>query len=351
VAGSGGARTGLPYPAAVCAATHRSRGLLLLFALWVAPTALADSFEDPASWVATIQPSTLLQTWLHEEVEALRADDPALAKQTIRVAIIDLPSEGAPQLADWHGDSPVYPASVPKFVYLMAAYAWRDEGRLTIDPELDRQLQQMIYVSSNRATQKVVARLTETEPGPRLAPDAYAEFRHKRLGVKRWLAHLGISDLHTVHPTYDGGGDLFGREVQFLEDESVEGSLPNQTGQYRNRQAMTAVATAKLLALLATDRALSPESSAEVRERMRRDIEKQRYLKSRIAGGAAKLRELEVFAKTGTWGPIYADAGIVRHPSGHQLIGAVFLEGSPRYRGSFIARLIERAVRRLFASE
>ena len=225
--------------------SRRSRGLLLLFALWVAPTAGADSFGDPASWVAAIESSQLLQSWLHEEVEALRADDPALAKQTIRVAIIDLPPEGAPQLADWQGDSPVYPASVPKFVYLMAAYAWRDEGRLTIDRELDRQLQQMIYVSSNRATQKVVARLTETEPGPRLPPDAYAEFRHKRLGIKRWLAELGIRDLHTVHPTYDGGGDLFGREVQFLEDESVEGSLPNQTGQYRNRQAMTAVATAK----------------------------------------------------------------------------------------------------------
>ena len=43
-------------------------------------------------------------------------------------------------------------------------------------------------------------------------------------------------------------------------------------------------------------------------------------------------------------GPIYADAGIIRHRSGHQVILAVFLEGEPRYRGSFIAELTNRVV-------
>ena len=178
-------------------------------------------------------------------------------------------------LAHRNGDSPVYPASVPKFVYLMAAYAWRDQGRLEIDPAFERVLRQMIYVSSNRATQHVVRRLTETEAGPRLAPEPYAAFRERRHRVKHWLQELGIEDLHTVHPTYDGGGDLYGRDLQFLEDPTVPGSLPDQKGPYCNRQAMTANATARLLALLATDLALSPESSAEVREQMRRDPRRQ----------------------------------------------------------------------------
>ena len=61
----------------------------------------------------------------------------------------------------------------------------------------------------------------------------------------------------------------------------------------------------------------------------------------------AGVGELEVYAKTGTWGPIYADAGIVRHPDGRQLVVAVFIEGKPRYRGDFIADVTHRAVERL----
>jgi len=229
----------------------------------------------------------------------------------------------------------------------MAAYAWRDQGRLEIDPAFERVLRQMIYVSSNRATQRVVRRLTDTQAGPRLAPEPYAAFRERRHRVKHWLQDLGIDDLHTVHPTYDGGGDLYGRDLQFLEDPTVPGCLPDQNGPYFNRQAMTANATAQLLALLATDQALSPESSAEVREQMRRDARRQPYLTRRIAGGADLRPDLEIFSKTGTWGPIYADAGIVRHSSGHQVMVMVFLEGRPAYRGSFIAKLTRRAVRRL----
>ena len=79
---------------------------------------------------------------------------------------------------------------------------------------------------------------------------------------------------------------------------------------------MTAVGTVKLLALLATDRALSPADSETVRRRMRRDPIEQPHLAARIAGGAARLPGLEVYAKSGTWGPIYADAGIVRDAVG-----------------------------------
>jgi hypothetical protein len=197
----------------------------------------------------------------------------------------------------------------------------------------------MIRASSNQATRKVFARLTGTEPGPELLPAAYRDFRERRLAVERWLAGLGIADLHCVNPTYDGGGDLFGRDAQFIRDPTVPGGLG---GTPPNRVAMTAVATAKLLALLATDRALDPADSAVVRRRKRRDPKEQPHLAARIAGGAARLPGLEVYAKSGTWGPIYADAGIVREQtSGRQLVIVGFIEATPPYRGDFIADLTE----------
>ncbi len=298
-----------------------------------------------AEWLASIQPSVELQKFLDQAMAASLARDARLRDAKVRVALLDLAHGEPPRLADYHGDVPIYPASVVKFVYLMAAYSWQEDGRLKIEGEFDQELSEMIRQSSNQATRKVFARLTDTEPGPELPPEAYREFRDRRLAVKRWLATLGIHDLHCVNPTYDGNGDLFGRDAQFLRDASVPGGLG---GSAPNRQAMTAIGTAKLLALLATDHALNPDDSAVVRRRMRRDPNEQRHLVPRIAGGAARLRGLEVYAKSGTWGPIYADAGIVRQvESGRQLVLVVFTEASPAYHGEFIADLTEECAKHL----
>ncbi len=294
------------------------------------------------AWLESIAPEAGLQAELDQTISTLVAANAGLSESSLRVAVIDLDAKGGPRLAHWHGNTPVYPASVVKFVYLMATYAWVERGQLQIDADLDRQLREMIYASSNKATQKVLRRLTETQPGPALSKKEYEEFRDKRLSVKRWLETLGIEDLHCIHPTYDGGGDLHGRDVQLLQDGSIEGGLPSRSGEFRNRQAMTAVETAKLLALLATDRALSPKGSAEVRRRMLRDPEKQRYLEHRIAGGAKQCADsMVVESKTGTYGRIIADAGIVANAAGRELVVVVFIDSSPRYRGSFIADLSE----------
>ena len=298
-----------------------------------------------AQWLESIRPSAELQEFLDRTIDASLARDAPLRAAKVRVALLDLAHGEPPRLADHHGDAPVYPASVVKFVYLMAAYRWQELGRLRIEGDFDRELSAMIRESSNQATRKVFARLTDTEPGPELPPEAYRDFRERRLTVKRWLQSLGIDDLHCVNPTYDGNGDLFGRDAQFIRDASVGGGLG---GSAPNRQAMTATGTAKLLALLATDRALTPADSAAVRLRMRRDPTEQRHLAARIAGGAARVGGLEVYAKSGTWGPIYADAGIVRHlESGRQMVVVVFTDASPAYRGDFIADLTERSAEHL----
>lgn len=328
----------------------RSPRLLLLLALLATRAAAETPNDDARNYLASIRPSPELQQFLDRTVDALEAADPKLRQSDVRVALLDLSHGDPPLLAQRHGETPIYPASVIKFVYLMAAYAWQEEGTRRIDPEMDALLTLMIHNSSNQATRQVFARLTGTEPGSELPPDAYAVFRERRLAIQRWLQTLGVTDLHCVNPTYDGDGDLFGRDKQFLADRGIAGGLPKRDGEFANRNAMTAVGTAKLLALLATDRALSPASSTAVRLRMRRDAEEQPYLAHRIAGGAAHLPDLEVYSKSGTWGPIYADAGIIRHASGRQLVLVVFTEAHPPYRGDFIADLTFRCAEHLLAS-
>lgn len=318
----------------------------MLFAFLTSRAEAEPSSRGAPDYLASIRPSPDLQEFLDRTITALEAADPKLRRADVRVALLDLNRGDPPLLAHHHGETPIYPASVVKFVYLMAAYAWQEQGK-RIDAELDGLLTLMIHNSSNQATRGVFARLTGTEPGPELPPDAYPGFRDRRLAVKRWLQTLGITDLHCVNPTYDGNGDLFGRDKQFVSDRSLAGGLPKRDGTFANRNAMTAIGTAKLLALLATDRALAAEDSATVRRRMRRDPAEQPYLAHRIVGGATRLPDLEVYSKSGTWGPIYADAGIIRHVSGRQFVLVVFTAGHPPYRGDFIADLTYQCARRL----
>jgi beta-lactamase class A len=342
-------RPGFASPGAIGRVRLGCAAGLLVAAGLACAAATAETASDSRAYLATIEPAADLQAFLDRTLAELRARDARLrGARAVRVALLDLPPGEPPRLAHHHGDVPIYPASVIKFVYLMAAYAWRDAGRLTIDPALDAEIEGMIFASSNTATQRVFAAITGTRPGPELAGADYADYRERRLAVQRWIDSLGVTGLHCVNPTYDGGGDLAGRDLQFVRDAGVPGGLPASNGELRNRNGMTAIGTVQILALLATDRAHAPETSAAVRQRMRRDLRRQPHLAARIAGGASRLPGLEVYAKSGTWGPIYADAGIVRDPaSGHDLVIAAFTEGSPPYRGDFIAELTYRAVARV----
>src|SRR5262245_34121909 len=111
-------------------------------------------------YLATIRPAPELQEFLDRSVEALAAREPNLQHTDVRIALLDLSGGGPPRLAQRHGEVPIYPASVVKFVYLMAAYARQENGQRPIDVEMDRLLTSMVHDSSNQATREVFARLT-----------------------------------------------------------------------------------------------------------------------------------------------------------------------------------------------
>src|SRR5205814_3967862 len=178
---------------------------VLVAILLVARTAPAREAATPTAgeWLDSIRVSAELQEFLDRTIDGLLARDARLRAAKVRVALLDLAHGEPPRLAHYHGDAPIYPASVVKFVYLMAAYRWQELDRLRIEGDFDHELSEMIRQSSNQATRRVFARLTDTEPGPELSPEAYRDFRERRLAVKHWLARLGIQDLPCVNPPHD----------------------------------------------------------------------------------------------------------------------------------------------------
>src|SRR5262249_19069649 len=131
-----------------------TRLLILTTVLLATPIPAAQGTSSPREYLASMRASPELQAFLDRTIASLGANDPNFGNAAFRVALADLSRGDPAQVAHYNGDTPVYPASVIKFVYLMAAYAWQEEGRLTIDEDLDRQLAHMMFESSNEATQR-----------------------------------------------------------------------------------------------------------------------------------------------------------------------------------------------------
>src|SRR5215213_4979017 len=94
-----------------------------------------------------------------------RFADKKLDEKQLSVTLIDLRDAQHPVTASFRGGERIYPASVVKLFYLVAAYRWLEDGKIERTRELNRAIADMIIDSSNEATQYVVDVLTQTTSG------------------------------------------------------------------------------------------------------------------------------------------------------------------------------------------
>jgi hypothetical protein len=116
----------------------------------------------------------------------------------------------------------------------------------------------MIVDSSNEATQYVVDVLTQTTGGFELPAKEMAEWQDKRNAVNRYYSSLGYSNINVNQKTFCE--DAYGRE-RFSRGPNGE-----------NRNKLTTDATARLLAEIATGRAVNAAHSAQMMELLKRDF-------------------------------------------------------------------------------
>src|SRR5262249_45482352 len=156
-----------------------------------------------------------------------------LTADKIALTIIDLNDREHPAWASHRGQEMIYPASVVKLFYLVAAHHQLETGTLKSTPELERALHDMIVDSSNDATHYVLKAMTRTTDGPELDDAALKQWMYKRNPVNRYFKSLGYEKINTNQKTWGEGP--YGRERQGLG--------PNF--EYRNK--LTTEATARLL--------------------------------------------------------------------------------------------------------
>ncbi|HSK65105.1 MAG TPA: serine hydrolase [Pyrinomonadaceae bacterium] len=180
-----------------------------------------------------------------------------LEEKQLSITLIDMRDPQRPVTAGFRGNERVYPASVVKLFYLVAAHRWLEDKKIEMTPELQRALRDMIVDSSNEATQYVLDVLTHTTSGYELPPREMEEWQYKRNAINRYFAGHGYTNINVNQKTFCE--DAYGRE------RVSRG--PNG----ENRNKLTTDATARLMMEIVTGKAANPTRTAMMMDLLQRD--------------------------------------------------------------------------------
>jgi hypothetical protein len=130
----------------------------------------------------------------------------------------------------------VYPASIVKLVYGLAAFYWIKKGSLLLSDELIDAVRKMLSFSSNNATSFLIDLLTGTTSGPCIEGELWENWKFQRSIINDWLNDLNwkeLSGINCCQKTWDD--EPFGREKEFYGHDN------------KNRNAMNSDSTARVL--------------------------------------------------------------------------------------------------------
>jgi beta-lactamase class A len=218
-----------------------------------------------------------------------------------------------------NGKRLLYPASVSKLFFLLAAQDAFERGDLAPTPELGRALSDMITVSGNDATHLVVDALTETTGGIELPEPEMALWLERRQAMNRTFRSLGWAELENItiaHKTYAEGP--YGREKIARGPE----------GEHGNR--LTTEAVARLIYEIVTGGAVTPERSRAMLALMARDPrghsdDPQDQVRGFFGEGLPDGAKL--WSKAGWTSETRHDAAYVELPKGPSFILVAFTTG------------------------
>jgi len=244
-----------------------------------------------------------------------RFADKKLQESELSITLIDLRDSIHPVTASFHGNERIYPASVVKLFYLVAAHHWLEDKKIEQTPELTRALRDMIVDSSNEATQYVVDVLTHTTAGYELPPKEMEEWQYQRNAVNRYFSSLGYTNINVNQKTFCE--DAYGRE------RVSRG--PNG----ENRNKLTTDATARLMMEIVTGKIANPARTAAMMELLKREYTGQSGDPDNqglgFTGIALKGREgIRLWSKAGWTSTTRHDVAYVEMPDGGKFVLATF---------------------------
>jgi beta-lactamase class A len=257
--------------------------------------------------------SEKLQKLVDAGVAKAREEFPKLQANEIAVTLIDLRDPQKPSQASYRGGEQIYPASVIKMFYLVAAHRWMEDGKIKDTEELRRAMKDMIVDSGNEPTHYVIDLLTGTTSGPELSEKEIRKWWDKRNAVNRYYASLGFTNINVSKKPWCEGP--YGREMQAIKLFTPK------------RNWLTTDATARLLSEIVTDRAVSKKRCEEMMQLLKRDpFAKVEEGENQATGftGIAVPPGTKLWSKAGWTSETRHDAAYLELPSGQKFVLVTF---------------------------
>jgi Beta-lactamase enzyme family len=238
----------------------------------------------------------------------------------------------------YRGGENIYPASVIKLFYLVAAHEWLERGMIPPSAELDRAMTDMIIDSSNDGTGLVVDMLTGTTSGPELPAGPFETWKQQRQIINRYFQSLPWEELATINACQKTWGDgPYGREKTFY-GETLD-----------NRNSLTTDATARLLHSIVGGVAVSSGRSQTMMEVLKRSIDPVDLAadpENQVSEflGAALPPDATLWSKAGYTSWTRHDAAYIEIPGVNPYSLVVFTEGREHNKNTEILPFISQQV-------
>ena len=232
----------------------------------------------------------------------------------------------------------IYPASIVKLFYMVAAYEWLERGMVQPTMELERALRDAIVDSSNDATSLVIDILTGTTSGPELPPSPFATWKSQRNIINRYFQSLGWSELESINVNQKTWCDgPYGRERAFLGE------------MWDNRNMLTTDATARLLHSIVGGVAVSSEASQAMMKLMKRSLDPESLgndPENQVIGflGGGLPRNAKLWSKAGWTSQVRHDAAYIELPDLQPYLLVVFIEGKAHSNNEEILPFLSRQI-------
>jgi hypothetical protein len=252
---------------------------------------------------------------------------------------------------NYRGGERIYPASIVKLFYLLAAHEWLEQGMLAASSELDRAVRDMIIDSSNDATSLVVDTLTGTTSGPELSAGPFESWKSQRNLINRYFQSLGWAELDPINVNQKTWSDgPYGRERAFV-------------GEMReNRNMVTTDAIARLMQRIVGGAAVSGDRSSQMMQLLQRDLQLASVTpdpgeENQVNGflGAGLPAGSQIWSKAGWTSQVRHDAAYIELADRQPYLLIVFTEGAANSQNRqllpFIADRFVTAMSHLSASE
>ena len=225
-----------------------------------------------------------LQAAVERRLDALGLK-PAVARQDLCLALVDITDLHSPRVASVNGDHMMYAASLPKIGILLGAFVEIERGRMRLDADTSASLTRMIRVSSNE--------------------DATAMLN--RVGRQRVNEILQSNRFRLYDPLVNGG--------LWIGKPYAEGRAYQRDPLHNISHGATAMQAARFYYLLETGQLVSPRLTTAMKEMLSKPGIEHKFVK-----GLADRDGLKIFRKSGSWRTWHADSAIIESAEGHRYI-------------------------------